>query len=223
MDKKLTILITCYNKEKYISYILGQLIDQNCQEIDVHIIDDASTDNSQSIVKELVDNIDNFYIHNLETNHGTGYVRNYALSLVKTNYFIFIDADDMLVENYVSLLLEKIDKYPDADIIHFCTRVYPLGGKTSLDFSLWDKVISKNFLDNNNITFNPNLINMEDWNLRSKINKVKFNEIHCPEVLYIYNLLAEGTITHQDPIWYNHNLEGIRDECDPNYLDAYNE
>ena len=200
MNKKITILVTCYNKEKYISYVLEQLKSQNKEEIDVHIIDDASTDNSNAIINELVGGIDNFYIHTFDKNHGTGYTRNYALSLVSTKYFIFIDADDMLVENYINLLLEKIDAYPDADIIHFRTRVYPLGGTLMMDFSLWDKIISKEFLDKNNIAFNIMLTNMEDWNLRKKIEKTNFNEVHCEEILYIYNLLAEETITHEQPI-----------------------
>ena len=54
MKPKLSILITCYNKEKYISYILNQLIEQNSPEIEVHIIDDCSTDSSFNIIKEII-------------------------------------------------------------------------------------------------------------------------------------------------------------------------
>ena len=222
MEKQLTILITCYNKEKYISYILGQLIDQNCAEIDVHIVDDGSTDNSINIIKELVEPIDNFHIHHWDKNQGTGYTRQYCLSLVQTNYFIFIDSDDMLVENYVELILSKIKENPNADIHHFRTRYYPLGNTVVFSFSLWDRVISKKFLDKNNITFNDKLTNMEDWNLRCRIEQVPFEEVQHQEVLYIYNILAEGTITHDKPIWYNHNLDGIRAESAADYCEDYN-
>lgn len=222
MKKELTILLTCYNKEKYISYILQQLIDQNCEALDIHIFDDASTDNSLNIIQELVGDINNFTIHHWDTNKGTGSTRNYALSLVKTKYFIFIDADDMLTETYVQTILQKIRQYPDVDIHHFRTRVYPLGGTVMFNFSLWDRVISKEFLDKNNITFNPKLTNMEDWNLRVQIEKVPYIEMEHQEIIYIYNILAENTITHDNPIWYNHNLEGIRPESQVDYCEEYN-
>lgn len=222
MKPVLTILITSYNKEKYISYVLGMLIDQNRPEIQVHIVDDGSTDNSMSIIKEVVGDIDNFHIHHWDTNKGTGYTRTYALDLVDTNYFIFIDADDMIVEDYVDTILQVINEDDTADIHRFNTRVYPLGGTLANNFSLWDKVISKKFLIDNNINFNPELTNMEDYNLRVRIERVNYREVVHEKVLYIYNLLAENTITHEKPIWYNHGIDDMRDECDPN-IDIYNQ
>lgn len=222
MKPVLTILITSYNKEKYISYILEMLKAQNRPEIEVHIIDDGSNDASLSIINELVGDIDNFFIHHWDENKGTGYTRYYALTLVKTNYFIFIDADDMIVEDYVDTLVNTIQEDSSVDIHHFTTRVYPLGGTLANDFSLWDKIISKQFLDANNITFNPELTNMEDYNLRVRISKVPFTEKHHDKVIYIYNLLAENTITHEHPIWYNHGIDDMRDECDPG-IEIYNQ
>ena len=222
MEPILTILITSYNKEKYISYVLEMLKAQNCSEIVVHIIDDGSTDSSMTIINEIVGDLQNFNIHHWDKNRGTGYTRQYALDLVDTNYFIFIDADDMIVEDYVSTLLNTIKEDNTADIHHFNTRVYPLGGTLTNDFALWDKIISKDFLVNNNITFNSELTNMEDYNLRIRINKVSCKEIHHEKIIYIYNLLAEDTITHEKPIWYNHGLEDMRAECDPG-IEIYNQ
>lgn len=223
MKPRLTILITSYNKEKYISYVINMLIAQNCEDIVVHIIDDGSTDNSLNIINELISDVDNFHLHHWDKNKGTGKTRNYALDLVETNYFIFIDADDMITENYVTKILEYITEDPTADIHYFRTRIYPLGATVCYDFSLWDRVISKEFLDKNNIRFKDSLTNMEDYNLRRKIEKIDFTEVSHSDVLYIYNLLAEGTVTHENPIWYGHNLEGIREECDPNTIAIYND
>lgn len=216
MKPRLTILITSYNKEKYISYILSMLIEQNCDDIIVNIIDDGSTDKSLDIINELIKDVDNFHLYHWDKNKGTGYTRNYALDLVETNYFIFIDADDMITENYIKTILGYITEDPTADIHYFKTRIYPLGGTVRYNFSLWDRVISKDFLDKNNIRFKDSLTNMEDYNLRIKIDKTVFREVTHEDVLYIYNLLAEDTITHENPIWYGHNLNGQREECDPN-------
>lgn len=211
MDKKLTILLTCYNKEKYISYVLRQLVDQNCDAIDVHIINDKSTDDSLEIIQEIVQDIPNFYIHSFDANCGIGYARKYALSLVETEYFIFIDADDMIVEDYISTILNAISAHK-ADIHHFLTRTYPYGTIACLSHTLWDKVISIDFVRKNNIDFNEKLLYNEDVNFREQIEKVPFEEKHYHKIIYIYNLYTDNSITHNKPLWYKYNDEGLKEE-----------
>lgn len=207
--KKLTILLTCFNKEKYISYILHQLVSQNCEDIIVHIINDGSTDHSLEIIQEIVGDIPNFYIHSFDKNYGVGYVRQYALSLVESGYFIFIDADDMIVEDYIQTILATIAANT-ADIHHFLTRTYPYGITACLSHTLWDKVISIDFIRKNNIDFNKTLYYNEDIDFRQQIEKTHFKEQHYNKILYIYNLFTNDSITHKQPLWYKYGDEGLK-------------
>lgn len=211
MDKQLTILITCYNKEQYVSYVLRQLIDQNCDALDIHIINDKSTDASLEIIQEIVNGVDNITIHTLDNHFGIGYVRKFALSLVKTKYFIFIDADDMIAEDYVETILQAISA-DTADIYHFLARAYPYGNIICLSHTLWDKVFAIDFIRKNKIDFNETLCYNEDIDFRQQIEQYAFEEKHYQKIIYTYNLYTTNSITHTSPLWYQYNDEGIKEE-----------
>ena len=50
---KVSIIVPVYNSEKYLSDCLNSLISQTLKEIEVIVIDDASTDNSRKIIKSF--------------------------------------------------------------------------------------------------------------------------------------------------------------------------
>ncbi len=115
--KKYDFLIVTYNSDKYISRCLNSLVNQTYKDFDVIIVDDGSTDNTKEIIENdfisKYDNIKYFY----KENTGVADSRNYAISLVSSEYFTFVDSDD-----YVSCdLLKEIDKNIDSkiDIVSF--------------------------------------------------------------------------------------------------------
>ena len=203
MKPKLSILITCYNKEKYISYILNQLIEQNSPDIEVHIIDDASTDGSFRIIREISKPIKNFHVHRNFSNLGTAYVRNDAITMVNGEYFIFIDGDDMLTENYVETILKYIDEDSESDIHTFKARLYPFGAKIDLNISLCNKVIKTSFLKEHLINFDGAIVFLEDNYFLETIDKQSPIKNNHNEVLYIYNMLIDDTSSRQYGIWWN--------------------
>lgn len=212
MDVKLTILLTNYNKEKYVSYVLQQLLDQQRDGVQVVVLDDGSTDKSVEIIEEVLSNTpNNFEFYKGESNIGSGPIRQLALSKVEGEYFIFVDSDDMISEQYVDKILEYCKEQADVHI--FRTRVYPLGGITALDFSLWDKVIRTQYVRDLGIDFDPALKNMEDYFFMNKLWSFGNAKVeHHNDILYFYNIFGSDTLTHQEPIWYNHNLDGMRPE-----------
>lgn len=105
---KYTIIITVYNKEKYVKRAIeSALIQNNCE---VLVINDGSTDNSEKIIKKYK-NIKYIY----KSNSGIADTRNIAIENVKTPYFLFLDADDYLAKN----LITEIEKYDDYDVLSF--------------------------------------------------------------------------------------------------------
>lgn len=203
MKPKLSILITCYNKEKYISYILNQLIEQNSPEIEIHIIDDCSTDSSFNIIKEIAGSPDNFHIHHNYANLGISFVRNDAIKMVNGEYFIFIDGDDMLTENYVEKILSYIEQDSDSDVHTFKARTYPYGISVDLNCSLCNKIIKTAFLDKYKINFDGAIVALEDNYFLQEIDKQSPKYHHHKDVLYIYNMLVDDTESRQYGIWWN--------------------
>ena len=136
-----------------------------------------------------------------------------ALQNVNSTYFIFVDADDLISENYVQKILSYIDNNSNVDIHHFGVRVYPLGGTVCFGISLWDKVFKTSFIRQNDIHFNTNLHNMEDKDFMDKVfNKNPIMEEHLEDILYVYNISIPNTLTHSGDVWLN-NYDNIKEEC----------
>ena len=103
--QKYTIIVTVYNKEKYLKRCLDSVCNQTFKNYRVMVINDGSTDKSEEIILEYKKNhkLDYYF----KENTGVADSRNYAIKRVKTSFFTFVDADD-----YISLdLLEKVDRY----------------------------------------------------------------------------------------------------------------
>ncbi len=110
---KYTIIITVYNKEKYIRRAIESAINQTYNNYQIIIVNDGSTDNSEKIINEYIDNKKIIYYK--KNNTGVSDTRNYAIKKVDTEYFLFLDADDYLSTS----LLEEVDKYKNYDVLSF--------------------------------------------------------------------------------------------------------
>ena len=100
MEKILTFVVPVYNTEKYIIRTLSSLISN---EVNVIVVDDGSTDNSLSLIKEFTKNKPNFTIIHTE-NKGAMAARREGLKQVKTEYFALVDSDDIIyVDAYIKL------------------------------------------------------------------------------------------------------------------------
>ena len=117
MNKKkdLTIIIPCFNMEKYIAKCLDSIFNQTFKSFDIVVVDDASSDDTYNILKEYSANHDNMLIIENKINSGAGYSRNQALKLVKTPYVTFVDGDDYLSKDYYENFMLEITKN-NADI-----------------------------------------------------------------------------------------------------------
>jgi glycosyltransferase involved in cell wall biosynthesis len=174
---KLSIIVPCYNVEDHIIRCLESLTNQNLNEneFEIIVIDDGSTDNSNSVVEKYIHNKNNIILYS-QKNKGLGAVRNRGLKLAKGDYMYFIDSDDYLAFNTLDIILNYIISF-DLDLIGFNTNVtkeldlFTSGTKnknleikvtSGLDYMLknklhrleaWWYIIKRDFLLNNNFMF----------------------------------------------------------------------
>ena len=103
-----TVIITSYNLEKYISKCLDELKSQTIQNFNILLVDDCSLDNTVRVAEEYKDFFaDRFHIISTPRNLGLpGLVRNYALEsgLVNGDYVLFLDGDDRIKVNMLEVL-----------------------------------------------------------------------------------------------------------------------
>lgn len=106
---KLTIGIPCYNQAEYLSDAIQSALDQTVK-CEVIVCNDGSTDNSLEIAKR-------FHVKVIDqVNKGLSSARNTLIMNSSEEYFLPLDADDILLENCAEKIIETIYK-TSADII----------------------------------------------------------------------------------------------------------
>ena len=78
---KVSVIIPCYNKAPYVKEAIESVINQTFSDIEIIVVNDASTDNSAEIIKELKEKYDNILFINNKTNQGVVKTRNTAINL----------------------------------------------------------------------------------------------------------------------------------------------
>lgn len=102
MTNKVSVIIPCYNYADLLPRAVGSIVSAAHPDIDVIIINDGSTDDSERVGKQLASEYANVqYVY--KDNGGLSSVRNLGVQLAPSEYVIFLDTDDML---NVDVLLE---------------------------------------------------------------------------------------------------------------------
>lgn len=115
-----SIVIPAFNCEKTIKKCLDSIISQNYNNFEIIIINDGSTDGTESCLKEYLNNPKIAVIN--KKNEGVSATRNLGIDVSNGKYIIFIDSDDYIEQNYVSSLIELQEKNPDSLCGCFITR-----------------------------------------------------------------------------------------------------
>ena len=117
---KVSVIITIYNREKYIEQCVRSLLEQTLDSVELVVVDDASTDASLSIfnnvLEEYPDRQPLVNLISLEKNSGRAVARQTGIDHVKGEYVIHVDSDDWIDRDMLELLYSKA-KETDADIV----------------------------------------------------------------------------------------------------------
>lgn len=115
---KVSVIIPVYNVEKYLRQCLDSVVNQTLQDIEIICIDDCSTDNSLTILKEYAQKDTRIKIIEQKENQGQGIARNIAIDITQGEYIMFLDPDDWLELNACELAYNKIYEF-STDICFF--------------------------------------------------------------------------------------------------------
>lgn len=203
---KLTIIIPIYNSSKYIVECLDSIIvNLKCgfeKRIEVILINDGSTDDSEKKIKKYFDyEFVRYYYHD---NRGCSYTRNIGIDIATGEYIWFIDSDDFISENSLETIIKLLDN-KELDILVFgleqirdkTIRVpkIPRILEKDLDYfqdyniiiSPVNKIYKRSFLLENDLKFPLNTHMGEDATFNFKafyyVKKIKVLE----EILYCQN------------------------------------
>ncbi len=110
-----TVVIPAYNAAEYIEETVQSVLNQSIKDLEVIILNDGSTDNTGKIIDHLANiHPEIKVIH--KTNSGVSDTRNKGLNLAKGKYILFLDADDILTENFLKGRIDFLEENEDYSI-----------------------------------------------------------------------------------------------------------
>jgi glycosyltransferase involved in cell wall biosynthesis len=210
-ELKLSIIIPCYNVEKYIAQCLDSIYNQDISESEYEVIcvNDCSKDKTIEIIRHYQNTHSNLIIQDHKINKLAGASRNTGLKVAKGKYIWFIDSDDFILSNIFSKLLYVLEKN-NLEILQFNHYEVHINGLITekseymplikdvisgleyykLDFPLykrpvapWCKVFDRNFLVVNELFFDEKLHIGED--VKYTLNAL----LRCERYYYINDIV----------------------------------
>lgn len=125
---KLSLIIPAYNVEQYIVDTLRSITQQITNDVEVIVVNDGSTDNTAT---QIVANFDHYIKVNQirlinQDNAGVSVARNIGIKESRGIYIGFVDADDLLMPDYIATLLESISDAQgnSPDIVEFGYKTF---------------------------------------------------------------------------------------------------
>lgn len=109
MDKKVAVLISTYNGEKYLKEQLDSILKQTYKNIEIVIRDDGSNDSTLEIIKKYQEKYSNII---LKEGTNIGFLKSFfkLLELANADYYAYCDQDDVWIENKIELAVKELNK-----------------------------------------------------------------------------------------------------------------
>jgi len=222
-----SVVINCYNGEKYLRQSIESVLDQSYQNFELIFWDNKSTDQSKNIIQSYQDKrIRYFY----SKNHTTLYhARNLSLKECKGDFVCFLDVDDYFLKNKIAKQLlyfndQKVGVvysnyyryYEDINKKKLLTKkLLPSGNLTQYileesQISFMTVMIRKKSLDSLEFNFEPKYSILGDYDLLYRLS-FNWNFSYIEEPLAVYrihnNNFSKNFILFIDELkdWYNKN------------------
>lgn len=208
----ISIIIPVYNVEAYIESTIKSLLNQTYTNYELMLVDDGSRDKSIEIAINLI-NGHGFKEYTVieQKNSGQGAARNAGMFKARGEWIYFMDADDLLPENALDMMLKAAES-TSADIT-FCSFEYSKNGlvekkriecKTNIYTS---EEMQRAFLLRKKKILVPGTLYKSEW-LRNK--KIVFPELRFSEdVYFLWNAIIKATrIAEVEACLYTYIVRG---------------
>jgi teichuronic acid biosynthesis glycosyltransferase TuaG len=194
----ISVIIPVYNSQSTIIDTLESVLSQTVSPHEIIIIDDASSDDSYSVIEEYLKKKSllkvKIILKKSKINRGPGLTRNFGLSLSSGTLICFCDSDDIWMQDKLREQLNYINDFP---IIGTSYQIKTKSKKSLQSIDLSGVYDYQNFL-----TFNPLVLSSVMLDTRRiPIDDIKFLKIFHEDFLLWLNILKK----------YNYNVYVLRE------------
>lgn len=114
-SKLISVIIPAYNTQRYIERCVNSVLSQTYDNVEIIVIDDGSTDNTEEKCRQFKKNAVLKYFKT--PNRGVSSARNLGIEKANGEYIFFVDADDFLEKNYCKSLVDIMESKDVAMVI----------------------------------------------------------------------------------------------------------
>lgn len=117
-----SVLITSYNREQYIGEAIESVLQSTYKNFELIIVDDCSQDSTYQIAKQYAQNNDSVAVYRNDQNLGQFKNRNTAAAYARGKYIKYVDSDDTISKDALSVMVQAMESFPDAGIGLVCNQ-----------------------------------------------------------------------------------------------------
>lgn len=204
MMEKVSIIIPIYNVEDYIERCISSILCQSYHNLEIILIDDCSTDKSMEIAINLINEFEKpddmvFVFKKHDKNLGLSAARNTGILSSHGEYLFFLDSDDEIVPDSLSILIGLATKYPDAELVQGTVKSVP--HKKHYDMSFYKDV---EYTDDNE------WITKNFFNVNHSFPINAWNKLVKREFIFEHHLFFKEGLVHEDELWTFQIMEKLR-------------
>ena len=111
-----SVLMTAYNREKFIGEAIESVLASTYANFELIIVDDGSSDTTVSIAKSYAVKDERIKIYINEKNIGDYNNRNKAAGYANGKYIKYVDSDDIIYPESLSIFVQSMEKFPEAAV-----------------------------------------------------------------------------------------------------------
>lgn len=193
-ESLVSIIVPLHNDEKNIVYCLESLLQQTYKNIEIIIIENASTDNGYFICKEFAKKDKRIKLFSTEK-AGVSYARNLGIEESIGKYIFFCDSDDYMEKNMIERMVYVLKNSNSCIAVCGYKKTNEHKGnnnyyKPMSTIEIWDRISLAKYM------FIDNSIRGAVWNkgfTRDIIGKIRFDETlsYCEDFHFIMQILSE--------------------------------
>jgi glycosyltransferase involved in cell wall biosynthesis len=148
---KVSVIIPVYNQANFLDAAIQSVVAQTYHDYEIIVVNDGSTDRTDEVAKQYQEKIR--YIN--QENQGLAGARNTGINASKGEYVALLDSDDLWDSSFLRLMMDWVDKVPDATVYYCGIRYIDEAGKelpqrgglsVNPEMDLFQQVLRSNFI-----------------------------------------------------------------------------
>lgn len=159
MAPLVSVVMPVYNAGSYLRESLNSVVEQSCQDWELIVIDDGSTDRTCEIVTSYADS--RIRLQRNDVNMGLAHTRNMGISMARGEYVAWLDADDVSNHDRLADQVHYLERHREIDLCGTWVRTLGSGSSVSWRFPRHPDYIRARLIFDNPLATSSVMMRME--------------------------------------------------------------